>query len=216
MWIIISTPDGLTSTTAWLLLWHICGFTLASCYTRRSNCTPAGLETEVVKGCVGRSGSRSSSIVVECDDERLRRTQRTSSSELRSGNQRDDSETRSFHIFRVRVRSVFSAHVRCVQRKSSTGVINHLSMNASLAVRRASGSQVNIPRMSYRNWVFSSPGGIVVTKSSKDAFGMGTSLRQLPDRESAIRVFTSLAKVNEQLGSTDLVHRNMSQKSGSA
>lgn len=36
-----------------------------------------------------------------------------------------------------------------------------------------SASQVSILRMNLRNWSFSSPGGIVVTKSSKEVFGNG-------------------------------------------
>jgi len=63
---------------------------------------------------------------------------------------------------------------------SSTGLMSHSSWMISDDVALASGSQVNIFRMNFKNISFSSPGGIVVTKSSKEVLGIGISDIQLP------------------------------------
>ena len=58
--------------------------------------------------------------------------------------------------------------------------MSHSSGMISFAVALTSGSQVNIFRINFRNNSFSSPGGIVVTKSSREVLGMGGSDAQLP------------------------------------
>ena len=60
------------------------------------------------------------------------------------------------------------------------GLISHSSGIISFDVALTSGSQVNIFRIKRRNWSFSSPGGIVVTNSSSEVFGIGTSEAQFP------------------------------------
>jgi hypothetical protein len=63
---------------------------------------------------------------------------------------------------------------------SSTGLMSHSSWMISDDVALTSGSQVNIFRINFRNISFSSPGGIMVTKSSKEVLGIGGSDIQLP------------------------------------
>jgi hypothetical protein len=63
---------------------------------------------------------------------------------------------------------------------SSTGLIRHSSGIISFDVALTSGSQVKIFRMNRKNWSFSCPGGIVVTKSSREVFGTGGSETQFP------------------------------------
>jgi hypothetical protein len=63
---------------------------------------------------------------------------------------------------------------------SSTGLMSHSSWMISDDVALTSGSQVNIFRINLRNISFSSPGGIVVTKSSKEVLGIGGLDIQLP------------------------------------
>ena len=63
---------------------------------------------------------------------------------------------------------------------SITGFMSHSSWMISDDVALTSGSQVNIFRINLRNISFSSPGGIFVTKSSKEVLGMGGSDIQLP------------------------------------
>jgi len=58
---------------------------------------------------------------------------------------------------------------------SHIGRISHSSSMSSFAVPRSSGSHVNSLRVNLKNISFSSPGGIVVTKSSSDVCGIGHS-----------------------------------------
>lgn len=60
------------------------------------------------------------------------------------------------------------------------GLISHSSGIISFEVALTSGSQVKIFRIKRKNWSFSSPGGIVVTKSSSEVFGIGSSETQFP------------------------------------
>lgn len=63
---------------------------------------------------------------------------------------------------------------------SSTGLISHSSWMISEDVALTSGSQVNIFRINFRSISFSSPGGTVVIKFSKEVSGIGGSAIHLP------------------------------------
>ena len=63
---------------------------------------------------------------------------------------------------------------------SSIGLISHSSGIISEDVARTSGSHVKILRMNLRDMSFSSPGGMVVTKSLKEVCGIGREDIPLP------------------------------------
>lgn len=62
--------------------------------------------------------------------------------------------------------------------------ISHSSSKSCAEYALSAGSQTSIRRMKLRNLLFSSPGGKTVTKSSSDAFGIGTSQIHSPEEVS--------------------------------
>ena len=82
---------------------------------------------------------------------------------------------------KIRVRPVWQARQRkCIILRRPRALMSHSSWMISDDIALTSGSQVNIFRINFRNISFSSPGGIVVTKSSKEVLGIGGSDIQLP------------------------------------